>query len=105
MASMNAVYLSPDALGTLNALRALGDITHFEESAGDELVAAGLAERYDRKLTLTRLGQVAVVRMRIDSPRLPQSPRCASGPQDFGRLEDFRLPAGDANGAEISISL
>jgi hypothetical protein len=93
---MNAVYLSAEAHGTLNALRALVDISHFEETVGDELVAAGLARRLEGRLSLTRLGRVAAVCLRIDSLPLPQTPESGYGP------EDKQLPAGEGNRAENS---
>jgi hypothetical protein len=85
------VHLSPDAHGTLNALRTLRVITHYEDRVADELVAAGLARRQGRELSITYSGLMDDVRLRADAnpPRLscgfrPRSSKAIARPRRDG---------------------
>lgn len=62
---MTRVFLFPDAHGTLNALRNLKAITHYEEASADELVAVGLARRQGNELHITDEGLIAEALLRI----------------------------------------
>ncbi len=97
MPAMKVVRLSPEARGTLMALRTLRVITHFENTTAEELVAAGLAERFGRQLAITAIGQSAAVAFPASSAksiakRQGYPPRMA----EAAAIEKTQLPAPEA---------
>lgn len=51
--------LSPEAFGTLLAMKRISKIRFFEPKVGEELTAAGLAELNGKELTITSAGKDA----------------------------------------------
>ncbi len=51
--------LSPEAFGTLLAMKRMSKIRFFEPKVGEELTSAGLAELKGKELTITSAGKEA----------------------------------------------
>jgi hypothetical protein len=51
--------LSPEAFGTLLAMKRMSKIRFFEPKVAEELTASGLAEMKGRELTITQAGKEA----------------------------------------------
>jgi hypothetical protein len=51
--------LSPEAFGTLLAMKRISKIRFFEQKVADELTATGLAELKGKELTITAAGKDA----------------------------------------------